>query len=118
MRSLLRHDGRMATAPRALLLDFGGVIAEDERRSGWAGALAETVHTLLASRSGSAPALGLVTADLIAGMTAYEHWCEAMCRAYAPAELSHEQFWSDFVASDWPAAAREVVLGHATPLCH
>jgi phosphoglycolate phosphatase-like HAD superfamily hydrolase len=112
------HDDRMPTSPRALLLDFGGVIAVDERRSGWSEALAETVHTLLRARSGSVPAIGTVVADLVAGMAAYEYWGEAMCRSYAPVELTHEQFWSDFVASDWPAAAREVVLGHATPLCH
>jgi phosphoglycolate phosphatase-like HAD superfamily hydrolase len=41
-----------------------------------------------------------------------------MCRPYAPTELRHDQFWSDFVASDWPAAAREVILGHAPTLCH
>ena len=112
------HDGRMPSVPRALLLDFGGVLVEGEHRTGWHELLAETVHTLLRSRLPIAPAISTVTADLLAGAAAYGRWCDAMCRPYAPTELSHEQFWSDFVASDWPAAAREVVLGHATTLCH
>jgi FMN phosphatase YigB (HAD superfamily) len=108
----------MPSVPRALLLDFGGVIVDGERKSGWHEALAETIHTLLRSRLPSAPAFSTVTADLLAGLAAYGRWCDAMCRPYAAIELRHEQFWSDFVASDWPAPAREVVLGHATTLCH
>jgi FMN phosphatase YigB (HAD superfamily) len=108
----------MPSVPRALLLDFGGVIVDGEHRPGWQDVLAETIHTLLRSRLPAAPPIATVTADLLAGTAAYGRWCDAMCRPYAPSELRHEQFWSDFVASDWPAAAREVVLGHATTLCH
>jgi N-acetyl-D-muramate 6-phosphate phosphatase len=108
----------MPLEARALLLDFGGVIAEDARRPDWAPALAETIHTLLRSRRTSAPDADAIGADLVAGMTAYARWCDAMCRPYAPTEFGHEQFWSDFVAADWPAAAREVLLAHATTLCH
>jgi FMN phosphatase YigB (HAD superfamily) len=111
------HDGGMPSLPRALLLDFGGVLVDGEHRSGWHEALAETIHTLLRARLPTAPTIATVTADLLAGAAAYARWCDAMCRPYAPAELTHEQFWSDYVASDWPAAAREVVLGHATTLC-
>ncbi|MBO0868994.1 MAG: HAD family hydrolase [Micromonosporaceae bacterium] len=108
----------MPTDARALLLDFGGVIAEDAQRPDWASVLAETVHTLLSSRRPSALDAGTIAADLVAGMAAYARWCDAMCRPYAPVELGHEQFWSDFVAADWPAAAREVLLARATTLCH
>ncbi len=112
------HDDRMSGVPRALLLDFGGVIVDGEHRAGWHDLLAETIHTLLRSRLPEPPAIAAVTADLLAGTAAYARWCDAMCRPYAPTELSHEQFWSDFVASDWTAAAREVVLGHAATLCN
>jgi N-acetyl-D-muramate 6-phosphate phosphatase len=109
----------MPTVSRALLLDFGGVIVEGDQRPGWAEALAETVHTLLRSRRlGSSPPAATIAADLEAGMEAYGRWCDAMCRPYAPVELDHEHFWSDYVAPDWPASAREVVLGHASTLCH
>jgi N-acetyl-D-muramate 6-phosphate phosphatase len=108
----------MPSVPRALLLDFGGVIVDGEHRKGWHDTLAETICTLMRSRLPSAPPLATITADLLAGVSAYGRWCDAMCRPYAPSELRHDQFWSDFVASDWPAAAREVVLGHAATLCH
>jgi phosphoglycolate phosphatase-like HAD superfamily hydrolase len=110
----------MANVPRALLLDFGGVIVSDEhrRRPSWTGELAQTVHTLLAARRVTAPDRERVEADLIAGVAAYGQWCDAMVRPYAPNELSHEEFWADYVGADWPASAREVVLGHATTLCH
>ena len=34
-----------------------------------------------------------------------------MSRPFAPRELTHAEFWGDFVAADWPAAAREAVVG-------
>jgi hypothetical protein len=40
-----------------------------------------------------------------------------MSRPHAPAELTHREFWRDFVAADWPAQARELVSIEATPLC-
>lgn len=108
----------MATIPRALLLDFGGVIVDDLRRPTWADELAETVHTLLSARGAASAPVADVAADLAGGLAAYSLWSEGMSRPYAPAELSHEQFWADFVAADWPPAAREVVLSHAAALCH
>jgi FMN phosphatase YigB (HAD superfamily) len=60
----------------------------------------------------------MVAADLAAGLAAYGSWGDATARRYAPNELSHEAFWSDFVAADWPPVARELVLAHAGALCH
>jgi HAD superfamily hydrolase (TIGR01549 family) len=107
----------MPSMPRALLLDFGGVIVDYDHRPTWAAELAHAVHTLLTSRGVPAATPAGIAADLTAGLRAYGRWCDAMVRPYAPTELRHEQFWSDFVAADWPAAAREVVLGRATALC-
>jgi hypothetical protein len=108
----------MPTIPKALLLDFGGVIADTAGPADWAGRVAPTVHNLLRSRKVSGPEPAVIEADLVAAMGAYAHWGEAMCRPYAPAELTHEEFWSDYVAADWPAAAREAVLAHADTLCY
>jgi FMN phosphatase YigB (HAD superfamily) len=108
----------MATSPRALLLDFGGVIVEDARRPTWAQELAETVHTLLSASHAQPPAVPAIAADLSAGVDAYGHWGDGVARAYAPTELRHEQLWADFVAADWPPASREVVLAHATTLTY
>ncbi len=107
----------MPITPKALLLDFGGVIADTGGRPDWAAVLAPTVHNLLLSRKVSRLAVEVIEADLEAGALAYARWGEAMCRPYAPAELSHEEFWSDYVAADWPASAREAVLAHADTLC-
>jgi FMN phosphatase YigB (HAD superfamily) len=108
----------MPTSPRALLLDFGGVIVEDSRRPTWAQELAETVHTLLEARHAQPPAVPAIEADLTAGLNAYGYWGDGVARSFAPTELRHEQLWADFVAADWPPAAREVVLAHATTLTY
>jgi HAD superfamily hydrolase (TIGR01549 family) len=101
---------------RALLLDFGGVLVDGGSRPGWPARLATVLGALLAQRGAPVPdALG---GDLTAAVQAYAWWGDAMCRRWAPAELSHAEFWSDFVAADWPATARAVVVEHATELCH
>jgi HAD superfamily hydrolase (TIGR01549 family) len=103
--------------PRALLLDFGGVLVEDVHRAGWAADLGMTVHTLLNARRVTGASAEEIAADLAAGLAAYERWCDGVSRPYAPTEVGHEQFWADFIAPDWPAAAREVVLAHSAALC-
>ncbi len=107
----------MPTTPKALLLDFGGVIADTGGPADWPARVAPTVHNLLLSRKINRLSPAAIEADLAAGARAYADWGEAMCRPYAPAEVSHEQFWSDYVAADWPASAREAVLAHADTLC-
>jgi phosphoglycolate phosphatase-like HAD superfamily hydrolase len=107
----------MASLPRALLLDFGGVIVDDAYRPGWASELAQTIHTLLGARRVTGASAQSIAADLASGLEAYGRWCDGMSRPYAPSEVGHEQFWADFIAPDWPAAAREVVLAHSAALC-
>lgn len=95
----------------ALLLDFGGVLVDGPSRPGWPAELAQAVRALV-----DAPAT--LGADLAAGLDAYGRWGDAMIRPWAPRELTHERFWADFVAADWPSQARDVVVEHATELCH
>ena len=40
-----------------------------------------------------------------------------MSRPFAPRELTHAEFWGDFVAADWPVSARDLVVAQATELC-
>ncbi|GAA5191747.1 hypothetical protein GCM10023322_49840 [Rugosimonospora acidiphila] len=108
----------MPTAPRALLLDFGGVIVHDVRRKTWARELAETVYTLLAASDARPPEVAAIEADLSAGLNSYGYWGDGVSRSFAPTELRHEQLWADFVAADWSPAAREIVLAHATTLTY
>jgi FMN phosphatase YigB (HAD superfamily) len=101
---------------RALLLDFGGVLVDGGSQPGWAARLAESVRERLVAAG--APVPPALEADVAAGIDAYGWWGDAMSRPPAPAELDHGRFWAEFVAADWPAAARDVVVAHATDLCH
>jgi HAD superfamily hydrolase (TIGR01662 family) len=107
----------MPNPPRALLLDFGGVIVEDERRPGWSQAVAEVVHAAIAEADGSLT-VAAIEADLRAGFVAYGWWANGTGRWPAPAEITHEQLWLDFVGSDWPAAARVAVGERVTELTY
>ncbi|MDI5964719.1 HAD-IA family hydrolase [Streptomyces sp. SL13] len=103
--------------PTALLLDFGGVVVTGTPRPGWAAELAAEVHRSLTAAGCGGPDAGHIEADLRAGAAADAHWRNAMSRPAAPEEMSHHRFWTEFVAADWPAAARAHVAAHAGPLC-
>jgi phosphoglycolate phosphatase-like HAD superfamily hydrolase len=104
----------MVSRPQALLLDFGGVLVEPEGertgRDGFVHRLHELVDGTVAPE--------LIAADLTAGNRAYARWRDAMARPYAPTEITHEQFWADFVCADWPAPARAAVVARATELAY
>lgn len=111
-----KTSGRKLARPKALLLDFGGVIVATQRIEGWEQRLAAEVRTLLGE---VAPQLTQqdIAADIAAGCIADSHWKDAMSRPLSPPELKHEQFWGDFVAADWPDAARAMVVAGAAELC-
>jgi HAD superfamily hydrolase (TIGR01549 family) len=108
----------MPSVPLALLLDFGGVLVDGGPRAGSsaAGAVAPAVRERLTAAG--APVPETLEADLAAGLDGYRHWREAMVRPSAPIELSHQEFWAQYVAADWPAAARTVVTERASELCY
>ena len=103
----------MVVVPRALLFDFGGVLASSS------GGAADRMSRLV-RRVGELTA-GLLTeaelaADVTAGRRAYAQWRDGLARTAEPDELTHLRFWTDFVAADWPAPARDAVAAHATEL--
>jgi HAD superfamily hydrolase (TIGR01549 family) len=112
-------SGKALAAPRALLLDFGGVIVETARIPGWEDRLAEKVEAVLGKAGAGAVVLTRqrIVADILAGCIADSHWKNAMSRPLSPPELTYEQFWGDFVAADWPEAARQAVIAEARELC-
>ncbi len=116
MPELRALSGRKLPPPRALLLDFGGVIVETTKVPGWEAMLAIEVGQRLTGLAG-APDLGQIERDIGFGARADSRWKDAMSRPFAPRELAHAEFWGDFVAADWPLAAREAVVADAAELC-
>lgn len=114
-----KSSRRKLVPPRALLLDFGGVIVATTHVPGWRERLASHVHDLLDQAGAMAPDLTVeqIAADIKAGGVADSHWKDAMSRPFSPRELRHEEFWGDFVAGDWPRPARDVVVAEAYALC-
>ncbi len=92
------------------------MIVETTKVPGWEAALAAEVAERLAGIAG-APGPAQIARDIGFGARADSRWKDAMSRPFAPRELTHAEFWGDFVAADWPAAAREAVLGDAAELC-
>ncbi|MCP2328150.1 HAD superfamily hydrolase (TIGR01549 family) [Hamadaea flava] len=93
--------------PRALLLDFGGVVAEAVDDTADVG-FPTRVHELI----GRSLPLDRIEADLAAADAARDRW---RSNPENP-ELSHVQLWADFVAKDWPEQAREMAVGWADEL--
>ena len=119
----MRPENRIPTGklcrPRALLLDFGGVIVLTRHNPDWPGRLASHVAAQIEAQGAADPGLPetLIAEDIRSAAIADSHWKNAMSRPYAPRELRHEEFWGDFVAADWPAPARDAVVADAAELC-
>lgn len=103
--------------PKALLLDFGGVLVTSRRPDNWQRIVAETIVTLLDGHP-QTPTVERITADVAAGALAAKSWRNAMSRPFAPAELSHESYVLDFIAADWPDAVRRALQPHSAAICY
>ncbi|MEQ6897908.1 HAD family hydrolase [Microbacterium sp. KR10-403] len=103
--------------PRALLLDFGGVVVETENNADWQAVFARDLVAQMHADGLDLLDVPAVERDLRAGAKADSRWKDAMSRPFAPAELRYDQFWGDFVAADWPEPARRWVLDRARELC-
>lgn len=116
---MFKTSGRTLAAPKALLLDFGGVIVSTTHLPGWQERLAEHVRGLLDTAGVAAPELSAdqIASDIKAAGIADSHWKDAMSRPFSPRELRHEEFWGDFVAGDWSKPAHDVVAAEAYDLC-
>lgn len=105
--------------PHALLLDFGGVVATTAKRPEWVENMTDELRKLFVDvglPEGTVSAEEIAH-DIRAGSIGAGHWKNAMSRPYAPREMTYEEFWGDYVAADWPAEARELVIEHAEELC-
>ena len=95
-------------APRALLLDFGGVVVTTTARADWVHTLATTVLELAAA-AGHRLDRDEVEASLRAGRSALSMWKNAASRRRAPRELAPREIVEDFLLADLPDAARSTL---------
>ena len=104
----------MLIAPRALLLDFGGVLADAPAQPP---APPELVDRLFRLVEGAVPA-DRIARDLTDGHRSYARWRDDVGRTGDPIELRHDQVWADFVTTSWPPPAQAAVHREATPLAY
>lgn len=89
--------------PGALLLDFGGVLADAPPRRSAPPELVLRIYNL----SGGALTPGAIQRSLTSGADAYARWRDEDW----PDELSQAEVWERFVLPGWPPAARVPVRG-------
>ena len=99
------HPG---TAPRALLLDFGGVVVSTTPRSDWAAVLGGTVQER-ALAAGFELELSQIEQSLRTGRHALGLWKNAASRRLAPRELAPREIVEDFLFVDLPAPVRSAL---------
>ncbi|WP_438874821.1 HAD-IA family hydrolase [Winogradskya humida] len=96
--------------PAALLLDFGGVLADSPSPGAAPPELVLRLYNLIEGRLTP----GEISRALTAGSEAYAAWRDLD----EPAELGHEDVWARFVTPSWPLAAQEAVRLNATRLSY
>lgn len=101
--------------PKAILFDYGGVLAEVEHPEDGPAQLVESIGALL-DRVGQPMERAHILQDLMIGLRAYDGLKRAQSRMREPAEVGHREFW-ELVGCDWRMTARAALLAHATPLC-
>jgi N-acetyl-D-muramate 6-phosphate phosphatase len=102
----------MLPTPHALLLDFGGVIAEAPEALDWGPALVQSVNRLLAQAGVAAMPPEQIVSSVVGGSPEEDRfWL-----SWAPVQRDHGTYWGEVVAAGWPAPARQVVVRHAAAL--
>ncbi|MEH0841896.1 HAD family hydrolase [Micromonospora sp. CPCC 205711] len=104
----------MLRPPRALLLDFGGVLVDAPPQPPAPPELVQRVSQLV----DGAVSREQIARDIGEGARAYALWRDDVGKAAQPVELSHAQVWADFVTRSWPQEARDAVEREATPLAY
>lgn len=108
----MNKDGAL----KAVLFDAGGVLMDIKARPEGFSEVARLVDAFLARSSGVRLGEARILSDLEAAAAAYSSWKYAQSRRARPREITHREFWEDFVASDWPLAAQKAVAAHASDL--
>lgn len=103
----------LRVTPRAVLLDFGGVIFQTTKRPEGRDELAAVLAARL-QRVGAPVPVERLRASIDAGLTALKHWKHASSRRLEPREMGHREVVGDFLAADLPEAARAALTADAT----
>ena len=98
--------------PEALLLDFGGVLFQTAKDPDGKRLLAERLAERMRRGHIDVP-VDELERSLSAGLTALKHWKHAQSRRPKPAELAPRDIIREFLASDLPRAARELLAAEA-----
>lgn len=98
--------------PQALLLDFGGVIVQTHKHPDGRDHLAALMHQHLAA-AGFDIETTRIRESLDAGITALKYWKNSSSRLREPRELSHREILVDYLVSDLPRGARELLASEA-----
>lgn len=97
-------------SPRALLLDFGGVIVDSSAN------FADEVLPPLVARVHQLIRGVLSEEEIHAELIRADKARDELREAAEHVELTHRQLWGQLVADVWPEAAREAVLDYASEL--
>lgn len=100
----------MPSGPAALLLDFGGVLADAPPQLPAPPALVLRLYNLI----GGALPPGAIQRALTEGHAAYARWRDED----DPDEMPQADVWDRFVTAGWPPAARAAVRGSAAKLSY
>lgn len=100
----------MLSVPGALLLDFGGVLADAHPQDPAPPELVLRLYNV----TGGVLTPGEINRSLTAGHDAYAGWRDED----HPDELGHAEFWERFVTAGWPRRARDAVRLHAAKLSY
>lgn len=103
--------------PDALLLDFGGVLVSSRRQPGGLATAAAAVADHLRRRDVAGPTEEAILDDLVRADEEWDDWKRRRSRDAAPREITHQEFWSRFVAARWNEPARRAVVDGAFELC-
>ena len=95
-------------APRALLLDFGGVVVSTTPRTDWATVLGRMVQER-ALAAGFTLEIAQIEQSLRTGRHALGLWKNAASRRLAPRELAPREIVEDFLFVDLPAPVRSAL---------
>ncbi|WP_349827063.1 HAD family hydrolase [Brevibacterium litoralis] len=104
-----------APAPRALLLDFGGVVMTTTPREDWEREFADWVVTRARTIGYSLDAEA-VAESLRTGRRAHRLWKDSCSRRPEPQELAPAELVGDFLFADLPAPVRAMLALDADPV--